>query len=217
MAQADLGKVKLTDEELSEKVIQTNGGVRLGRDADGKPGYVVTDAETGADTVIPFNNGSSGGGMPSGNINFAGMKLNAVQGGTVQSYLYNVFEETELSKVKELKLIMNIINWTVTSSYNSSEYREVYPVFYGINNSGAKTIYHYNEYFGRGTGKTSLTLRNVEKEISIPVLSQQFKSLLGVGLRFVVYPGGSSSGYYSKTEIANQNSLDNAKMEYIIS
>ena len=33
MAQIDLGKIKLTDEELSEKIIQTNGGVRLGKDA----------------------------------------------------------------------------------------------------------------------------------------------------------------------------------------
>lgn len=55
MAQMDLGKVRLTDAELSEKIIHVNGGVRLGKDADGKPGYVVTDAETGADTVIPFS------------------------------------------------------------------------------------------------------------------------------------------------------------------
>lgn len=58
MAQADLGKVRLTDAELSDKIIQVNGGVRLGKDADGKPGYVVTDAETGADTVVPFKSGS---------------------------------------------------------------------------------------------------------------------------------------------------------------
>ncbi len=57
MAQVDLGKVRMTDAELSEKIIQTNGGVRFGKDADGKPGYVVTDAETGADTVVPFSSG----------------------------------------------------------------------------------------------------------------------------------------------------------------
>lgn len=61
MAQTDLGKVRLTDDELSEKIIQTNGGVKLGKDADGKPGYVVTDAETGADTVVPFSSGGSPG------------------------------------------------------------------------------------------------------------------------------------------------------------
>ena len=41
MAQADLGKVRLTDAELSEKIIQVNGGIRFGKDAEGKPGYVV--------------------------------------------------------------------------------------------------------------------------------------------------------------------------------
>ncbi|MDE6975010.1 MAG: hypothetical protein K2P38_18270 [Lachnospiraceae bacterium] len=53
MADADLGKVRLTNEELEKKVIAINGGVRLGKDADGNPGYIATD-ETGADTVIPF-------------------------------------------------------------------------------------------------------------------------------------------------------------------
>lgn len=53
----DLGKVKQTDTELYEKIIETNGGVRFGKDADGKSGYVVTDTETNSDTVIAFNNG----------------------------------------------------------------------------------------------------------------------------------------------------------------
>lgn len=54
MAEADLGKVRLTDEELEEKIVGVNGGVRLGKDAEGNPGYVVVDAETGAVTVLPF-------------------------------------------------------------------------------------------------------------------------------------------------------------------
>lgn len=53
-AEVDLGKVRLTDAELTEKIVEVNGGVRFGKDADGNPGYVVADAETGADTVIPF-------------------------------------------------------------------------------------------------------------------------------------------------------------------
>lgn len=218
MAQTDLGKVRLTDAELSEKIIQVNGGVKFGKNADGKPGYVVKDAETGADTVIPFNSGGSSGGFPiDGSICFAGIKLNAFQGNTINSYLYDVFEEVELSKINALKMTINILSWTVSMAYNTSEYREVYPVFYGINHSGVKAIYHYNEYFGRGTGKSNLGLKNVEKNINIPTLSQQFTSLLGVGLRFVVYPGGSSTSYYAATAIADQNSLDNAKMEYVIS
>ena len=62
MAQSDLGKVMLTDAELTDKIVQVNGGVRFGKDADGKPGYGVTDAETGADTVIPFRSGGGSQG-----------------------------------------------------------------------------------------------------------------------------------------------------------
>lgn len=54
MAEADLGKVRLTDKELAEKVVEINGGVRLGKDEDGNPGIVETDPETGAVTVLPF-------------------------------------------------------------------------------------------------------------------------------------------------------------------
>ncbi|WP_286080615.1 hypothetical protein [Parablautia intestinalis] len=57
MVEVDLGKVMLTEGELLEKIIQANGGVKLGKDADGNAGYVVTDAVTGADTVIPFKLG----------------------------------------------------------------------------------------------------------------------------------------------------------------
>lgn len=53
MPELDLGKVKMTDEELSEKILEVNGGIRFGKDADGNPGIIVTD-ETGADTVNPF-------------------------------------------------------------------------------------------------------------------------------------------------------------------
>lgn len=53
MAQADLGKVRLTDAELTEKIVEVNGGIRLGKDADGNPGIITSD-EDGADSVLPF-------------------------------------------------------------------------------------------------------------------------------------------------------------------
>lgn len=53
MVSIDLGQVRLTDEELTEKIVETNGGVKFGKDADGNPGFITTD-ETGADTVVPF-------------------------------------------------------------------------------------------------------------------------------------------------------------------
>ena len=53
MPELDLGKVKMTDAELKEKIIEVNGGIRLGKDTDGNPGIITTD-ENGADTVTPF-------------------------------------------------------------------------------------------------------------------------------------------------------------------
>lgn len=52
MPELDLGKVKMTDAELTEKIVEVNGGIRLGKDADGNPGIIITD--DGADTVLPF-------------------------------------------------------------------------------------------------------------------------------------------------------------------
>ena len=61
MAELDLGKVRMTDTELMEKIITANGGVRFGKDAEGRPGFIETDAETGEETVIPFGSGGGGG------------------------------------------------------------------------------------------------------------------------------------------------------------
>lgn len=61
MSEVDLGQVKMTDAELMNFILQFNGGVRLGKDENGNAGYIATDEETGADTVIPFSSGGSGG------------------------------------------------------------------------------------------------------------------------------------------------------------
>lgn len=58
MAEIDLGQVRMADEELTDFILQLNGGVKLGRDANGQAGYVSTD-ETGTDIVIPFSTGGS--------------------------------------------------------------------------------------------------------------------------------------------------------------
>lgn len=63
MAELDLGKVTKTDDEINALISAYNGGVKLGKDSDGNPGYVVTDPETGADTVIPFSSGGGGGSL----------------------------------------------------------------------------------------------------------------------------------------------------------
>lgn len=57
MAEIDLGKVKVTTEELQQMMLDYNGGVRLGKDENGKSGYYEFDESVGADTVIPFSVG----------------------------------------------------------------------------------------------------------------------------------------------------------------
>lgn len=59
----NLGKVGLTQaeiEEMKQDITGQLGGVRLGYNEEGKPGYYTTD-ETGADTVIPFSSSGAGG------------------------------------------------------------------------------------------------------------------------------------------------------------
>ena len=63
MAELDLGKVTKTDSEINALISVYNGGVRFGKDSDGKPGYIVADPDTGADPVIPFSSGGGGGSL----------------------------------------------------------------------------------------------------------------------------------------------------------
>lgn len=63
MAELDLGRVTKTDSEINALISAYNGGVRFGKDSDGKPGYIVADPDTGADTVIPFSSGGGGGSL----------------------------------------------------------------------------------------------------------------------------------------------------------
>lgn len=66
MNEINLGKVKETDEKIKKLILEFNGGVRLGVDADGKPGYYKHNEGEGADTVIPFSQG--GGGIKEADI-----------------------------------------------------------------------------------------------------------------------------------------------------
>lgn len=217
MAQADLGKVRLTDAELSEKIIQTNGGVRFGRDADGKPGYVVTDAETGADTVIPFSNGSSGGIPVQGSICFAGSKIHSVSGGS--DYLaFVLFDDPiEISQIKEIKTITQISNWyRISSGYTTSLSRMMYIFLYIENNDGQFQQFRYSfpviNVSGTGSGVAN------EKEMIIPPsLISQYKNLIGIGCDFYQYGGGSSTGYWFTSQIGNAADPHGSEMKYFIS
>lgn len=75
MADIDLGKVTMTEEEVQQIIDKRNEGVRLGKDADGNPGYYKFDESAGADTLIPFSLGGAGG--------ITGIKKIGQLGGTV--------------------------------------------------------------------------------------------------------------------------------------
>lgn len=77
MADIDLGKVTMTEEEVQQIIDKRNEGVRLGKDADGNPGYYKFDESAGADTLIPFSLGGAGG--------ITGIKKIGQLGGTVNS------------------------------------------------------------------------------------------------------------------------------------
>ncbi|MCM1193329.1 MAG: hypothetical protein NC123_16485 [Butyrivibrio sp.] len=62
-SELNLGKVGLSEaeiEEIKQDITKQLGGVRLGYNEEGKPGYYMKD-ETGADTVFPFSSGAGGG------------------------------------------------------------------------------------------------------------------------------------------------------------
>lgn len=217
MAQVDLGKVRLTDAELSEKIIQINGGVKFGKDADGNPGYVVTDAETGADTVVPFSSRGKGGLPERGAICFAGATICCI-GNTTNYYVCSLFDDVpiEISKVEEIKTITTIKKWYRTNSgYTSNLSRNMYIYLITEDTNGANLIYSSSAVIG-GAGTNDISVQ--EKEFIFPknqILNDRY--IRGIGCRFSQYGGGSSQGYYFTSQIGSIYNPDDAKMEYIIS
>ena len=51
----DLNHITINEAEINEIIEQHTGGVKLGKDSDGNPGYYKYDEETGTDTFCPFN------------------------------------------------------------------------------------------------------------------------------------------------------------------
>lgn len=201
MAQADLGKVRLTDAELSEKIVQVNGGVRFGKDADGKPGYVVTDAETGADTVIPFSKGG-GGGLPSGTISFGGSVIHAVGGGANYSF-HDFFEPIELSKITKIKTLSTIKNWSRLSSYSTNGLtRRLYISMILVKNNGVNMEVSAGIIMESNL-TTTMSVVNKENVIDLEGYKENFMGLSGVGIHIYQYPGGTTSTYYFRSQIGN--------------
>lgn len=196
MAQADLGKVRLTDTELSEKIIQINGGVRLGKDVDGKPGYVVTDAETGADTVIPFSSKSGGAsGMPiESEIFLDGTWLSFSNGRTGTIYLTNLFKEKILiSDIKEIKFITNLTRWYWLDRGNvgtaSQWIRRLYPYLL-VENEEGKNRMNYDAVINKD-GFADISVLDREDILPLQKISS-YNYLIGYGGYF--WATGPKSG-----------------------
>ncbi len=218
MAQADLGKVRLTDAELLEKIILANGGVKFGKDADGKPGYVVVDAETGADTVIPFSSGGGGQKLPViGSICFAGSNVNAVNGGVNYS-VFDLFDEPiEISKISDIRVTININTWyRVGSGSTSGLMRNMFLMGYVMDENDKVSRVVYTTPLVNVNGTASI--KETNKEIIIPLNTfSSYKKLAGIGCNFYVYGGGSSNTYWFTTMIGNYALPNESKMDYIIS
>ena len=201
MAEVDLGKVRMTDAELSEKIIQTNGGVRFGKDAAGKPGYVVADAETGADTVIPFSKGG-GGGLPSGTISFGGSVIHAVGGGA-NYFFHDFFEPIELSKITKIKTLSTIKNWSRLSSYSTNGLtRRLYISIHLVRNDGVN-VEISTDTIAESNLTTTISVENKENVIDLERYKESYMGLSGVGIRIYQYPGGTASTYYFRSQIGN--------------
>lgn len=197
-AEADLGKVRLTDAELTEKIIGVNGGVRLGKDADGNPGYVVTDAETGADTVIPF---SKGGGGSLSEIEFPFYNM-----GITQPMYYVTPNTVVLRLTKTFPMKKIVVSGVIGGKTSSTSYtRSV---------SGRFTFYNKNEDGSMGTSETitlgTLTVSGTSiktvtfNEVVIDLESIYFEDAVDStnNPQFLLSLGGSYAyGYFYFTKI----------------
>ena len=187
MAQADLGKVRLTDAELSEKIIQVNGGIRFGKDAEGKPGYVVTDAETGADAVIPFKcGGSSGIILPYiVNLDFGGTYIHFVNNGSspIAGTKYILPELIKITDIKNIKVTITETSLYNISPTNGINYRECYLVL-GAEFPDFPTLKEYRKDVYRISGNT----QHSNKEFSVEIQGTEMTNVsqitsIGASLR----------------------------------
>lgn len=211
MAQIDLGKIKLTDEELSEKIIQTNGGVRLGKDADGKPGYVVTDAETGADTVVPFSSG--GGGVDSlpihGVICFAGTEVQSFQSGSRNNFVHIFERPIKISKITTIKTITSMQHWsTISYSHTAGIVKRCYSIACVKKTDG--TYAYVTTVIANSTGAA---LNNIETEIPLSSIAS-YEELIGIGIQLYATSNNGSGSIITRIGY-EYKPLENV-MEYVI-
>lgn len=221
MAQLDLGKVTLTDDEITQKILNVNSNIKFGKDEDGNVGYIVTDAETGADTVIPFKK-SGGLGLPiQGQICFSGTQIYSLDQSSVKYFLDYFKEGVDISDINEIKVITNIDYWAYgASGYKSNLQRNIKVVELVKNKTNGNFGYVFSGNILYVSGTNNGVLINKEDIFNRDNYSTLFPSgneLYGIGVSIYQYGGGSSNAYWFKSTIASSDTPDKAKMEYIIS
>lgn len=177
MTEINIGKVKLTDEELQEFVRQCNGGLRLGTDENGNDGYYKYDLEAGADTFNPFrkSGGTEGGEVSSPythTVKFIGSICR-----TVATTLYSDFP------VKQVKgLTLKKLNISIKQLTSGSNSLYIYFKIYGKKDGSIKEVKSYSV---TATGTTNSTINRTDDMIDLTGYDS---------IDYVMVTGGGYSG-----------------------
>ena len=118
MAEANLGKVMMTEAEMQAFVRECNGGLKLGTDENGNDGYYKYDEEAGADTFVPFKKGGSAGAGAvtspyTHEVKFAGSHCSII---TTNLYLYFPVKNVTKLILKTLTLRAKKLTSTASST-----------------------------------------------------------------------------------------------------
>ena len=189
MAEANLGKVMMTEAEMQDFVRKCNGGLKLGTDENGNDGYYKFDEEAGADTFVPFKKGGSAGtgavASPyTHEVKFAGSHCS-----TITTNLYSYFPVKNVTKLILKTLTLRAEKLTSTAS-SSTIYFEIY----GKKKDGTvSAIKSYSVYTTSNTSYASTTAAEVEIELD------EYESIEYVRLYRYKVSGTSYTYFYDLT------------------
>ncbi len=180
--EVNLGKVRLTEEEMRALVENHTGGVRLGKDEEGNYGYYKYDEEAGADTLVPFKAGGAGsvklrqyGAATQTGASFASA------GGRIQLHIQNP------EKVKRI-----VANGSLSAGNTSSTggVQNVQLVLRGTQHTGeSKSVdLAIVQTYNKSISIASTALKNVEIDLSAFDLSKviYFECLTRTNVRITV-------------------------------
>ncbi|MCM1057738.1 MAG: hypothetical protein NC517_09035 [Firmicutes bacterium] len=160
-SEVNLGKVGLSEaeiEEMKQDITKQLGGVRLGYNEEGKPGYYTTD-ETGADTVIPFSSNMGGGKLYFDTLIMTALSFNG-------STMYSHSTSIKLDSTQYKKMTMS------GGSLIARAFNATYKVKTKVEISGYKEGQTTPEsLFSKETGQTNSTTTGVSVYIEEAVIN----------------------------------------------